>query len=443
VYGLREKIQLQISSSANNGSAMPANLSVAVHKVDDLQGNSAVDINSYLWLTADLGEQIESPGYYFLDDGVGKAAAVDNLMLTHGWRRFSWTSILGNTQKQPQFIPEYAGHVITGRVTQTKSGLPAKDITCYLTVTGTQKQFRVAVSDSSGAVKFDLGDFYNDGELFVQTNPRTDSGYTIELIKPFSNSYSSTGLPAFSWKADNRQLLQQHNAQVQVQSAFVGNKQAQYFSADADTSSFYLIPDASYQLDNFVRFTTMEEVLREYVYEVNVRKRGGVFFLYVYDKKRNYTYETEPLVLVDGLPVFDMNKLLAYDPLKVKRLEVVTRGYYLGNMSFTGIVNFITYQGNLDGFELDPHTLVLDYEGLQLQREFYSPVYSNQQQVASRLPDYRNLLFWNPSVTTNEKGRQSVSFYSSDIPGKYAVELQGISADGKTGSKLVYFEVKK
>jgi hypothetical protein len=174
-----------------------------------------------------------------------------------------------------------------------------------------------------------------------------------------------------------------------------------------------------------------------------VRKRGGAFFLYVYDKKRNYTYETEPLVLVDGLPVFDMNKLLAYDPLKVKRLEVVTRGYYLGNMSFTGIVNFITYQGNLDGFELDPHTLVLDYEGLQLQREFYSPVYSNQQQVASRLPDYRNLLFWNPSVNTNEKGRQSVSFYSSDIPGKYVVELQGISRDGRAGSKLVYFEVKK
>ena len=41
-----------------------------------------------------------------------------------------------------------------------------------------------------------------------------------------------------------------------------------------DTLAFYYEPYKTYLLDNYTRFTTMEEVLREYVVEVNVGKEG-------------------------------------------------------------------------------------------------------------------------------------------------------------------------
>jgi hypothetical protein len=112
-------------------------------------------------------------------------------------------------------------------------------------------------------------------------------------------------------------------------------------------------------------------------------------------------------------------------------------------MAFSGIMNFVNYDNGLQGFELDPHSTVIDYDGLQRQREFYSPVYDTKQQLESRLPDFRKLLYWSPDIQTNEKGEQEIVFYSSDLPGKFIIVVQGISKDGKTGSSLFEFSVKE
>jgi hypothetical protein len=58
----------------------------------------------------------------------------------------------------------------------------------------------------------------------------------------------------------------------------------------------------------------------------------------------------------------------------------------------------------------------------------------------SRLPDYRNVLFWTPEIKTN--GNKQFSFYTSDIKGKYIVVLQGIDMNGNPGYTTTRFEVK-
>ncbi|MBZ5859351.1 hypothetical protein [Flavihumibacter profundi] len=442
-YDLRKKIKVDISSVGNDGKPVLANMSMAVYLIDSLQGISDIDINNYLWLSSDLEGKIESPGFYFNSNGVGTGEAIDNLMLTLGWRRFRWEDILQQKKSMFEFIPEYTGHIVTGNITNTVTGLPAKLVNCYLSVPGTRTQFRSSVSDNEGHIKFELADFYNRGEVIVQTNSRLDSIYNIEIVKPFSEKYSGSGLPGFSLLKLPAGALANHNIGLQVQGAYNGSKQKLFAYPNVDTTAFYYKPDATYLLDNYVRFTTMEEVLREYVVQVNVRKKNGEFHLHVLNGAGVVYFEADPLVLIDGVPVFDMNKFLNYDPLKIRKLEVVSNRYYLGNTAFEGIVNFVTYSGNLEGYEIDPHAVVIDYEGLQMQREFYSPVYETQQQVDGRLPDFRNLLYWNPEVKTNKNGKQEIVFYSSDIHGKYAVVIQGLTADGKTGSKVVYFDVKK
>ncbi len=157
----------------------------------------------------------------------------------------------------------------------------------------------------------------------------------------------------------------------------------------------------------------------------------------------NVFFDNDPLVLLDGLPVFDLIKLMEFDPLKVKRLELITRKYFSGKEVIEGIVSFSTYKGNLDGFQLNPDALLVEYPGLQLQREFYSPGYETQQQVSSSLPDFRSLLYWSPDVQTSNKGSGSLSFYTSDKPGKYVVIVQGISSSGIAGSKIDFFNVTR
>jgi hypothetical protein len=148
-------------------------------------------------------------------------------------------------------------------------------------------------------------------------------------------------------------------------------------------------------------------------------------------------------VLLNGVPVLDFNRVINYDPLNVKKLDIVTRRYFYGDMAFEGILNFIGYDSHMQAFELDPHSTVIDYESLQSAREFYSPVYDTPQQTESRLPDFRKLLYWSPDIKTNIKGEKNISFYSSDLSGKFAIVLQGISKDGETGTSVVEFVVKE
>lgn len=194
-------------------------------------------------------------------------------------------------------------------------------------------------------------------------------------------------------------------------------------------------------MDDYVRFTTTEEILREYVPDVAVRKSNGQFQLYIFNWETERHYKTNPLVLLDGVPV-SIQKIMTYDPLKLRQLQVVTDRYVSGDFTYDGIISFTTYHGDLNDLQLDAKAVKLDYDGLQLQREFYSPVYETPEQVASRLPDFRNLLYWSPDIQTDTAGKAMVHFFTSDLKGKYVAVLQGIDGNGHAGAYSFGFEVK-
>jgi len=149
------------------------------------------------------------------------------------------------------------------------------------------------------------------------------------------------------------------------------------------------------------------------------------------------------LMLLDGVPVFSADNMIAYDPLKVQKLEVVAARYHWGPIIADGITSYTTYKGNLDGYTLNQRDLVADYDGLQQHRIFYSPGYATADAYNSRLPDFRDVLYWSPQIITDKRGEGHVSFYSGDISGKYLVELQGISLTGEAGATSFILNIEK
>ncbi|MBE0651092.1 MAG: hypothetical protein IH595_09645, partial [Bacteroidales bacterium] len=53
-----------------------------------------------------------------------------------------------------------------------------------------------------------------------------------------------------------------------------------------------------------------------------------------------------------------------------------------------------------------------------------------------------NTLYWNPDVDLNSENEIHFSFTTADTPGKYAIVLQGIDADGKSFMKKEIIIVK-
>jgi hypothetical protein len=85
----------------------------------------------------------------------------------------------------------------------------------------------------------------------------------------------------------------------------------------------------------------------------------------------------------------------------------------------------------------------LDYNGLQRKKEFYSPDYSTVPAIQSRLADFRDLLYWNPSLSLEKDGKITIEFYSSDKTGKYEISVQGITKEGKPAVGYGTFTVVK
>ena len=183
--------------------------------------------------------------------------------------------------------------------------------------------------------------------------------------------------------------------------------------------------------------------MREYVPGVLVRRRNDGFHLMVVNNVSGGLFSKNPMVLLDGFPIFDINKLMAIDPLTIQKLEVFTSRYLQGATTYEGLVSFTTYKGDLGGFQPSASVLAQEYEGVQWQREFYSPRYETTAEKQSRLPDARNLLYWNPSVATTATGKKTVEFYTSDQSGKYMVVVQAIAPNGLAGSRRFMLEVKQ
>jgi len=434
-YGTRKPVNVNISAKGSSGSPLTADMSMAVYRVDSLQAVDESNIFSYLWLSSDLKGRIESPGYYFKNVNAETDEALDNLLLTQGWSRFAWNDVLENKTPAFNFLPEYNGHVINAKIFNVLNNTPAKGIITYMGVPGKRVQLYCSQSDSLGRLSFFTRELYGPGEVIVQTNELVDSTYRIDMISPFSEQYSKTSFPAFAFQGDMTSALEDHSLGIQALNIYTGNLIKQYFNPVTDSSAFYGTPYKSYKLDDFTRFTTMEEDLREYVSEDNIVNTRGNFHIKVLNHRG--FLDGDPLVLVDGVPIFNVNKIFTIDPLKVRKLEVVPFRYYYGPSESEGIFSFTTYKGDLGGVELDPRAIVVDYEGMQLHREFYSPTYDSEAQASSRIPDFRNVLYWTPQINSS-----AVSFYTSDQPGKYVGVIQGLTANGDAGSQYFTFEVK-
>jgi hypothetical protein len=428
-YTARKKVNVNVLTRNENGELVDADLSVAVRRLDSLQGMDQSDIVSYFWLSAELKGNIESPGYYFSNQTTETNKALDNLLLTQGWRRFAWDNLPNKNPASFTFLPEFNGHLISGYVK------PSSVANVYLSVAETKSQFYSTESDSTGHFIFNTRDYYGNHEIIVQTNPNVDTTSVISIQSPFSALYNTFDFADLAIKPSLLNELQNHSFGVQVQNIYTAAKLRQFNAPVIDTNMFYVKPYKTYLLDDYTRFNLMEDVLREYVTESFVSKSQKSFRLKVLS--RQGLLEGNPLVLVDGAPYFNMDRVMEIDPKKISKLEIIRDQYYYGPSIFDGVLNFSSYKPNLANLEINPNTVVLDYEGMQLQREFYVPSYETAAQQNSRIPDFRNLLYWSPSVS---KGQ--ISFYTSDLPGTYIGLMNGISKDGVPGNGVFTFEVK-
>ncbi len=431
----REKISLNFKTS---GLSDTLEASVSVFLADSLPQPAQPGIGAYLLLTSELKGIIENPGYYFEKGNTDTGKALDNLMLTHGWRRYKTEHLLDGGPA-PEYLPEMRGHIITGKITSADN-LPLNHWPVFAAYPSIKIAPWVGMSDEKGRFILEARNFTGARELVFQTNYRMDSTCRISVDSPFAPAGNAAArLTPLALTSEMQNDILKRSINMQVVNSYYPQKKA---VPATDSIPFYGKPDYRYYLDDYTRFPTMEEILSEYVPAVNIRLRKGKYYTRVIETGVHTQLFTEdPLLLMDGIPVFDTDRIIHFDPLKVQRADVVNRMYYLGALTFPGIVSYSTYTHDLAGFEVDPRALILAYDGALGNRDFYAPRYDRNLKNSHRMPDLRNLMHWSPSVRIAPGKETVLDFYTSDQPGNYKIVVQGLSAKGEPVSTVSQFGV--
>jgi hypothetical protein len=408
-FDVREKVEVTITSRDGNNQIVPADVSVSVIPGKSLAGGELVDFPTYMWLGSALDMDLSTLNISLLSE-----EQIEKLLLIFGWRRYNWEDVKSASY---EYIPELREPLIAGTISGREPG------PVYFGYQDTLSNIAVTNALDNGAFYMETPNYYGNREIIIR---HTDSVKRELVLQPlFHEGYDPVPTRHFYVGPQSADYLARLSENLQVENIFSGTKPV----SRAYDESFYGKPSVSYDLDDFTRFPVMEEVVREYVYGVYVRKRQGRFTFSVLDETSNDAMDTPPMILLDGIPGFTPDEILALDPLKIRRIEVYRGMYGTGPVMSGGIVAFYSYNRDLAGIELTENAIRQQYQGLQPYKEFFSPLHQN----SSRMPDFRTQLYWAPQVQTTD-GKADIQFFTSDIPGEYLIHVQGLGSHGYAGS---------
>jgi alpha-2-macroglobulin-like protein len=126
-YAPREKVTLKIKTTSQDGKPVSSSLGIAVvdNKLLSLADDKSDNILSYLLLSSELTGKIEEPKFYFDSTETKADSALDYLLLTQGWRRFTWKEIAekNNTELKNQIKNYPEKRILFGTIHADKKGL--------------------------------------------------------------------------------------------------------------------------------------------------------------------------------------------------------------------------------------------------------------------------------------------------------------------------------
>ncbi len=347
----------------------------------------------------------------------------------------------GNTFSRLDYLPELEGHLISGsmRLKATDEPLVKTDIS--LSYVGKTARCQFGKTNENGEFNFVVKE-PGVNEIVIQPLSPDVGGYYIDLNQPFSDTFSDFEPATFYLDSSKISEINNVIISMQINNIYEPFRHEMERSSGSAIPDFYGKPENTIRMSDYIELTSLREVIKEIIPNVYTQKQNGKYDFKLINKFRGQPFENKPLVLVDGVPIYDLEKVLGINSKEIERADIINTRYFYSENIFDGIVSFITKKGNLSAMEFDNSIFRQVYEGCQIKKNFYSPDYSTSLMKESRIPDYRNTLYWNPDLRTTKDGKTEIEFFTSDESVEYTIIVEGISSAGTTGFSTATLNVK-
>lgn len=239
-----------------------------------------------------------------------------------------------------------------------------------------------------------------------------------------------------SWSDYHKTAQAEFNAKQQIDGVYnYYNDSKEGENNDASTfdiSQMLPEPDATFNLDEYVSFGTMEETIKEIIAGLSVRKKKGetivrIFeenWLKFYDLDKEYAFDSNPLILINGRPS-NPDQLLSLNPADVEEIKLISdfekllknRPFGIGGIVLVKMKENVELP-DVNNFEFFKTTGVTESQE------------KKNVKLPSNIPDMRSTLLWQPYQKVSAPAAPTFEFITSDRPGEYVILIEQIDENG-------------
>jgi hypothetical protein len=442
-WSKRNKVSFDLTINDSLSAGLnPSNLSISVTPATIR--NSGTELNEYMIFGSEFGllpEMISNGN----KTGELPGELIDSLLMNIRSNWIDWRSVLSDDKTEFKFKFENEDHYLSGILLQTDNQLSNPGEFLLLSTPAKVPAFKYARTNYEGRFCFNIHIDNGNHDLIIQPDD-IDKNFKIYLESSFSDQYLpseivvdtiSKALPAYMSKMGmNYQVGKIYG------SSSAGIQSLTDSISQQNSRRFYGKPDNEIILKDWVKLPKMEEVFFEIVPHFNLRKRGAYYDMSLVDPFGKILYDTPPVMMIDGVIIKDAAIIANLDPEQVEKIDVVKEQYMVGDYLFNGIVNLITRSGDFSNIPIPDYSIRMNYRIFDPVSDFVSPDYSSAEMKNNHEPDFRNTLYWNPSVKPGRDGKAKIEFWTSDITTDYMINVQGITSDGKMVSLKKLISVK-
>ncbi len=310
---------------------------------------------------------------------------------------------------------------LKGRLTDSK---PLPDTTKLLFyISGINVAYQ-ATTDSIGLFSFPLlFDFHGKEKvIFVPLNKEH------KFEKPQIQQYISIthkldlSLPLKMDSVIVNQIIEQKNLSEIIKAYNYSNEVVDQEDRSFQIENIFDVYERSINMNEYVSFNSMEEVIKEILPGVQLRGKGQKKTLRIYSSELEKNFEDSPLIFINNDPVLNIQELLNIDPNDIESIKVVTSLGELnkiGSFAQNGVI-IIKTKKNVKNRYIEDST----FEASGLLSSF--PLEQPE-------PDFRDVLYSNLLRQENHQTKK-IEILSSYRPGTYVIKLKAI---GGQDSKVI------
>jgi hypothetical protein len=459
----RDEVTLQINLKDKDDNNLSGNLSMSITDLDAVgQSYKHENIKTYLLLNSDLRGKIQDPGYFFEKENAPKRRfLLDLLMLTHGWRRFTWNALLySKSEQEDAYIPE-KGLYISGHTSALKEAREQIQTQTRLTFMGTLPHQETQQSNANGTFKYGPFVFHDSLPTLIEARIK-DFKSDDDKKKRFVSIYLDEDFYKSPKVVRNTVLRPNMEDSIKITSFLKQSQSISEINADFLKSANILdeiVITAQKKTEQEERNKLLNE-RADYGYPTNRidlndmvgSEAYSIFDLLntlpgvsAYNDSISIRGGGVPGIYLDGFQVqlTDISHIRGGDIEFIDVLKGADAAYF--SNSGNGIIAIHSKIGSnvrTKNIKRKPGIIDFSADGFYTAREFYAPDHLNGFDESMK-QDIRTTLHWEPKIILNSTNNQAeISFFTSDKKSKYAIKIEGLTDTGSPVYHLSTFEVE-